>query len=53
MPDGLQKYRKNENENGFLYGTPPVAASKNGWVISKNFPTWEICTEEFTKVKDL
>ena len=41
-------------ENGFRYGTPPVAASENGWIISKNFPTWEIiCTEEFIKVKDL
>ena len=26
----------------WLYGTPPVAASECGWIISKNFPIWEI-----------
>ena len=39
-------------DNGFLYETPPVAAAENGWIISKNFQTWE-CTEEFIKVEDL
>ena len=41
-------------ENDFLYRTPLGAAPENGWIISKNFPTWRnICTEEFIKVKDL
>ena len=33
-------------ENSFLYGTSPVAASENGWIISKNFPTWEIFVQK-------
>ena len=37
-------------ENGFLYGTPPVTASENGWIISQ---LEKYCTEEFIKVKDL
>ena len=31
-------------ENSFFYGTPPVAASENGWRISNS--TWEVFVQQ-------
>ena len=41
-------------ENSFVYGTPPVVASENGWRISRiSNSTWNISREEFIKEKEL
>ena len=49
------EYHKMFEKSFFKYGAYPVAASENGWRISKNFQfnVRNICTEVFIKEKDL